>query len=34
MKTALIGLVCILFAKITFAQQDLLSFDEHNKYIY
>ncbi|HWZ03261.1 MAG TPA: DUF4468 domain-containing protein [Mucilaginibacter sp.] len=34
MKTLLVGLVCILFAKITFAQQDLLSFDEHNKYIY
>ena len=34
MKTLLIGLVSILFAKITFAQQDLLSFDEHNKYIY
>jgi hypothetical protein len=34
MKTTIIALVCILFAKITFAQQDLLSFDEHNKYIY
>ena len=28
------GLLFILFAKITFAQQDMLSFDEHNKYIY
>jgi hypothetical protein len=34
MKTIIIGCVCILFAKITLAQQDLLSFDEHNKYIY
>jgi len=34
MKTTIIALACVLFAKITFAQQDLLSFDEHNKYIY
>jgi hypothetical protein len=34
MKTTIIALVCILLAKFTFAQQDLLSFDEHNKYIY
>jgi len=34
MKIALIASVCILFAKIGFAQQNLLSFDEHNKYIY
>ena len=34
MKTTFIALICILFAKITFAQQDFLSFDEHNKYIY
>jgi hypothetical protein len=34
MKTLLFGLVIVLFAKNTFAQQDLLSFDEHNKYIY
>lgn len=34
MKTILIALIYILFAKIAFAQQGLLSFDEHNKYIY
>jgi hypothetical protein len=34
MKTTIIALVYILFAKITFAQHDLLSFDEHNKYIF
>jgi len=34
MKTLLIGSLFILFAKMSFAQQDLLSFDEHNKYIY
>ncbi len=34
MKTTIIAVVCLLFAKITLAQQDLLSFDEHNKYIY
>jgi len=34
MKTIIIALVYVLFAKISFAQQDLLSFDEHNKYIY
>ena len=34
MKTTIITLICILFAKINFAQQNLLSFDEHNKYIY
>ncbi len=30
----MIALAYILFAKIAVAQQDLLSFDEHNKYIY
>ena len=34
MKTLLIGLVGFLFAGNAFAQQNLLSFDEHNKYIY
>src|SRR5258708_30784392 len=34
MKTTIIAIACILFGKFTFAQQDLLSFDEHNKYIY
>ncbi len=34
MKTILLSLVFVLFAKITVAQQGLLSFDEHNKYIY
>jgi hypothetical protein len=34
MKKIIIALVYILFAKVAFAQQDLLSFDEHNKYIY
>ncbi|BAU53702.1 DUF4468 domain-containing protein [Mucilaginibacter gotjawali] len=34
MKTLLIGLVGFLFARNAFAQQALLSFDEHNKYIY
>jgi hypothetical protein len=33
-KIVLLGFVFILFAKVTIAQQDLLSFDEHNKYIY
>ena len=28
------ALVYVLFAKMAFAQQGLLSFDEHNKYIY
>jgi hypothetical protein len=34
MKTKIIAIVFIFFTKITFAQQELLSFDEHNKYIY
>ncbi len=34
MKTILLALVYVLFAKISLAQQGLLSFDEHNKYIY
>jgi len=34
MKIKIIALVFILFVKISFAQQNLLSFDEHNKYIY
>jgi hypothetical protein len=34
MKTILIALISILFAKITIAQKELLSFDEHDKYIY
>lgn len=34
MKTILISLFCILTVKITLAQSDLLSFDEHNKYIF
>jgi hypothetical protein len=34
MKITIISFVLVLFAKLTFAQQDLLSFDEHNKYIY
>jgi hypothetical protein len=34
MKKIIIAIVCILLAKVTWAQQDLLSFDEHNKYIY
>ncbi len=34
MKITIVALICILFGKVTFAQQDLLSFDEHNKYIY
>ena len=34
MKKLIIVLVCILFGKVATAQQDLLSFDEHNKYIY
>jgi hypothetical protein len=34
MKKLIIALVYILFAKAALAQQDLLSFDEHNKYIY
>ena len=34
MKTKILAAVFILFAKYTFAQQELLSFDEHNKYIF
>jgi hypothetical protein len=34
MKTLLLTFVCIFLAKISSAQSDLLSFDEHNKYIY
>jgi len=34
MKIFFIGLLFVSFAKIACAQQDLLSFDEHNKYIY
>ena len=34
MKKTIIALVFILFAKITSAQKELLSLDEHNKYIY
>jgi hypothetical protein len=34
MKTIIIALVYVMVAKVAFAQQDLLSFDEHNKYIY
>jgi hypothetical protein len=34
MKTLLLTLVCIFLVKISSAQSDLLSFDEHNKYIY
>lgn len=34
MKIKIIALVFILFVKASFAQQNLLSFDEHNKYIY
>ncbi|TWI96664.1 uncharacterized protein with TBP-like fold DUF4468 [Mucilaginibacter frigoritolerans] len=34
MKILLLTLVCIFLVKISLAQSDLLSFDEHNKYIY
>jgi len=34
MKTILLSVVFVLFAKITLAQQGLLSFDEHDKYVY
>jgi hypothetical protein len=34
MKTLLLTLVCIFLVKISSAQSNLLSFDEHNKYIY
>src|SRR5580658_2218195 len=34
MKYFIPAFLFILLAKTTFAQQDLLSFDEHNKYIY
>lgn len=34
MKTLIIALALILFAKITIAQKELLSLDEHNQYIY
>jgi hypothetical protein len=34
MKKIMLALVFVLFAKITIAQKELLSLDEHNKYIY
>jgi len=34
MKTTIIAIIFILTAEVTMAQQELLSFDEHNKYIY
>ncbi|HEY2583893.1 MAG TPA: DUF4468 domain-containing protein [Mucilaginibacter sp.] len=34
MKRTIVAIICILLAKVTCAQQDLLSFDEHDKYIY
>jgi hypothetical protein len=34
MKIVIVGLLCLLFIRVAVAQQDLLSFDEHNKYIY
>ncbi|HEY4327843.1 MAG TPA: DUF4468 domain-containing protein [Mucilaginibacter sp.] len=34
MKRIIVATICILLAKVTCAQQELLSFDEHNKYIY
>jgi hypothetical protein len=34
MKALITGLTFILFAKMTIAQKELLSIDEHNKYIY
>jgi hypothetical protein len=34
MKTTIISLILILFAKVTLAQKELLAFDEHNQYIY
>jgi hypothetical protein len=34
MKIIIASLTCLLFVKVSFAQKDLLSFDEHNKYIY
>jgi hypothetical protein len=34
MKRNLIAIILILFAKFSLAQQELLSFDEHNKYIF
>ncbi|MDF2433725.1 MAG: hypothetical protein JWP44_3356 [Mucilaginibacter sp.] len=34
MKLILSVIVCVIFAKASIAQSELLSFDEHNKYIY
>ena len=34
MKRTIIAIIFILFAKFSLAQQELLSFDEHNKYIF
>ena len=34
MKIVIVALVCLSLVKSVSAQQDLLSFDEHNKYIY
>jgi len=34
MKIKILVIVFILFVKVSFAQQELLSFDEHNKYIF
>lgn len=34
MKTLLFTIICLSLVKISSAQSDLLSFDEHNKYIY
>ena len=34
MKIIITALACIFFGKVTLAQKELLSFDEHNKYIY
>jgi len=33
-KFGILGLFCLLSVKFAFCQQDLLSFDEHNKYIF
>jgi hypothetical protein len=34
MKLILSVIVCVVFARVSFAQSELLSFDEHNNYIY
>jgi hypothetical protein len=34
MKTILLALVCLFLTKVSLSQKELLSFDEHNKYIY